>query len=56
LIPPVNARITRTSLPHATLHVFDDGHLGLLTAADDLGSLVSQFLTSNGADGVSSSR
>ncbi|MGY4766778.1 poly(3-hydroxyalkanoate) depolymerase [Kribbella sp. CWNU-51] len=56
LIPLVNARIMRTLLPHATLHVFDDGHLGLLTAADELGPLVSQFLTSQRADGVSSSR
>jgi hypothetical protein len=56
LIPLVNARIMRTLLPHATLHVFDDGHLGLLTAADELGPLVSRFLTFNRADGVSSSR
>jgi len=56
LIPPVSARIMRTSLPHATLHVFGDGHLGLLIAADELGTLVSRFLTCNGADGVSSSR
>ena len=51
IIPLVNARIMRALLPHATLHVFDDGHLGLLTAADDLGPLVSRFLTShNGAN------
>ncbi len=41
IIPLVNARIMRTLLPHATLHVFDDGHLGLLTSADELGPLVS---------------
>ena len=35
----------RRLLPHATLHVYNDGHLGLLTAADELGPLVSQFLT-----------
>lgn len=46
LIPLVNARIMRALLPRAALHVFDDGHLGLLTAADELGPLVSWFLTS----------
>jgi poly(3-hydroxyalkanoate) depolymerase len=45
MIPLVNGRIMRTLLPHGSLHVFDDGHLGLLTAADELGPLVSRFLT-----------
>ena len=40
----------RALLPNATLHVFDDGHLGLLTSADELGPLVSRFLKSQGAD------
>jgi poly(3-hydroxyalkanoate) depolymerase len=44
IIPLVNARIMQRLLPHATLHVFDDGHLGLVTAADELGPLVSGFL------------
>jgi pimeloyl-ACP methyl ester carboxylesterase len=48
IMPLVNARITRTLLPAATLHVCDDGHLGLLTSADELGPLVSGFLTSEG--------
>jgi poly(3-hydroxyalkanoate) depolymerase len=47
IIPLVNARIMRTLLPHATLHVYDDGHLGLITSADDLGPLVSRFLASS---------
>ena len=46
IIPLVNARVMRALLPHATLHVYDDGHLGLLTSADELGHLVSGFLTS----------
>jgi poly(3-hydroxyalkanoate) depolymerase len=45
IIPLVNARIIRRLLPHAELHVFDDGHLGLVTAADELGPLVSDFLS-----------
>lgn len=44
IIPLVNARILRLLLPDATLHVYDDGHLGLVTAADELGPLVSDFL------------
>ncbi len=50
IIPLANARIMRMLLPHASLHVYDDGHLGLLTAAHELGPLVSRFLTSQ-ADG-----
>ena len=45
----------RTLLPHATLHVYDDGHLGLLTSAAELGPVVSRFLTSRGFDGAASS-
>ena len=56
MIPLVNARLMRTLLPHASLHVFDDGHLGLLTAADELGPLVSRFLTSRPSDSSSPSR
>jgi poly(3-hydroxyalkanoate) depolymerase len=44
IIPLVNARIMHRLLPHSTLHVFDDGHLGLVTSADELGPLVSEFL------------
>ncbi len=47
IIPLVNARVMRTLLPHASLHVYDDGHLGLLTSADELGPLVSGFLASH---------
>ena len=56
IIPLVNARIMHALLPNATLYVYDDGHLGLLTSADELGPLVSRFLTSQGAEGASSSR
>jgi poly(3-hydroxyalkanoate) depolymerase len=44
VIPLVNARIMTRLLPHATLQVFDDGHLGLITSADELGPVVSDFL------------
>ena len=47
IIPLANARMMHALLPHATLYVYDDGHLGLVTAADELGPLVSRFLTSH---------
>jgi poly(3-hydroxyalkanoate) depolymerase len=46
IIPMANARLMRALLPHATLQVYDDGHLGLITAADELGPTVSRFLLS----------
>jgi poly(3-hydroxyalkanoate) depolymerase len=39
-----NARVLTALLPHARLHVFDDGHLGLVTMADELALLVAAFL------------
>ncbi len=56
IIPLVNARIMRALLPHATLHVYDDGHLGLLTSADELGPLVSRFLTSQGGENAATNQ
>jgi poly(3-hydroxyalkanoate) depolymerase len=48
MIPTVNARIMGALLPHASVHVYDDGHLGLITSADELGPLVSRFVTDQG--------
>lgn len=44
IIPLVNARIMRRLLPHSVLHVYDDGHLGLVTKAEELAPLVSDFV------------
>ena len=41
LIPLVNARIMARLLPDARLHVYPDGHLGLLTRADELAAIAS---------------
>jgi poly(3-hydroxyalkanoate) depolymerase len=46
IIPLVNARIMAVLLPDATLHVYDDGHLGLLTQAHELAPVVTDFLLS----------
>jgi pimeloyl-ACP methyl ester carboxylesterase len=47
IIRLVNARMMRRLLPHADLHVFDDGHLGIVTKAHELGPITGQFLLSN---------
>ena len=44
IIPIANAYLLRTGLPHAQLRIYDDGHLGLITQAEDLGPIVSGFL------------
>ena len=45
IIPLVNARIMQRLLPHADLLIYDDGHLGLLTRAPELGRAVTDFLS-----------
>ena len=45
IIPLINARIMTRLLPAAELHVYDDGHLGILTRAGDLADRVSTFLS-----------
>ncbi|TYL49800.1 poly(3-hydroxyalkanoate) depolymerase [Nocardioides sp. BGMRC 2183] len=44
IIPLANARILHCLLPHAVLHVYDDGHLGLVTSATDLAPRIAAFL------------
>ena len=44
IIPLANARIMARLLPDATLHIYDDGHLGLLTRAHGLAPLITDFL------------
>ncbi|HEX4220730.1 MAG TPA: poly(3-hydroxyalkanoate) depolymerase [Pseudonocardiaceae bacterium] len=44
IIPAVNAKIMSSLLPHAELHVYPDGHLGLITRADDLAARIAQHL------------
>jgi poly(3-hydroxyalkanoate) depolymerase len=45
IIPLLNARIMTWLLPNATLHVYDEGHLGILIKADEFAEVVSGFLT-----------
>jgi pimeloyl-ACP methyl ester carboxylesterase len=45
IIPLANARLMRRLIPGSMLHVFNGGHLGLVTEATELAPVVSQFLT-----------
>jgi poly(3-hydroxyalkanoate) depolymerase len=45
IIPLANARLMHRLIPHSTLHVFDGGHLGLVTEAAEVAPVISQFLT-----------
>jgi poly(3-hydroxyalkanoate) depolymerase len=44
IIPLVNAKIMTRLLPNADLYVYPDGHLGLITRADDLAERIAHFL------------
>jgi poly(3-hydroxyalkanoate) depolymerase len=44
IVPLANAKIMAALLPNATLHVYPDGHLGLLTRAGELARVVCDFL------------
>jgi poly(3-hydroxyalkanoate) depolymerase len=44
IIPLVNAHIMARLLPHAELHIYHGGHLGLLTEAAELAPVVDRFL------------
>ncbi len=44
IVPPINARIMARLIPHAQLHVINEGHLLLLTEKEKLALLVHQFL------------
>ena len=48
LIPTANARIMARLLAHAELHVYPDGHLGLITLADELAPRIARFLRQPG--------
>jgi poly(3-hydroxyoctanoate) depolymerase len=45
IVPSVNGRILACLIPNSRLHIFDDGHLGLVTSAEELAPIVRAFLT-----------
>ena len=44
IVPLTNAKILAARIPRATLHVVDDGHLFLITRANETAPLVKRFL------------
>jgi poly(3-hydroxyalkanoate) depolymerase len=44
LIPVVNARLMHQLIPHAKLHIFHGGHLGLVLQAKELAPVIGSFL------------
>lgn len=44
IVPWVNGRIMAQLIPNSRLHLFDDGHLGLLTSAAELAPIIRDFL------------
>jgi pimeloyl-ACP methyl ester carboxylesterase len=44
IIPLANGYLMARLLPRARLHVYHDGHLGLITSAEDLAPVVARFL------------
>jgi len=43
LVPPFNARLLARLLPNAQLHLVPDGHLALVTSAQEIGLLIEAF-------------
>ncbi|HBX82441.1 MAG TPA: poly(3-hydroxyalkanoate) depolymerase [Propionibacteriaceae bacterium] len=46
IIPLANAWLLNSLIPHSSLYVYHDGHLGLVTSASVLGPVVADFLGS----------
>lgn len=44
IIPPANGHLMRLLFPNAELHIFHDGHLGLVTSADEIAPVVENFV------------
>jgi poly(3-hydroxyalkanoate) depolymerase len=44
IIPAVNARIMARLIPHARLHLYQGGHIALITEADTLAPVIEKFL------------
>lgn len=45
IVPAINAKIMHHLIPHSKLHIYNGGHLGLLTHASELTTLIEEFLS-----------
>jgi poly(3-hydroxyalkanoate) depolymerase len=47
IVPAINAKIMHHLIPHSKLHIYNGGHLGLLTHASELTTLIEEFLSAD---------
>jgi poly(3-hydroxyalkanoate) depolymerase len=45
IVPAINAKIMHHLIPYSKLHIYNGGHLGLLTHATELTALIEEFLS-----------
>ena len=45
IIPTINAKIMQRGIPNARAHIYQGGHLALLTEAAELAPVIDEFLT-----------
>jgi len=45
IVPAINAKIMHHLIPYSKLHIYNGGHLGLLTHANELTTLIEEFLS-----------
>ncbi len=48
IVPVANGWLMSRLIPNARLHIFEDGHLGVLTSTDELALIVHDFLHEDG--------
>lgn len=51
IIPTINPRIQARLIPDARLHIYQGGHLGVLTEADEIVPIIERFLDQHGDTG-----
>jgi poly(3-hydroxyalkanoate) depolymerase len=47
IVPAINAKIMHHLIPYSKLHIYNGGHLGLLTHASELTALIEEFLSAD---------
>jgi len=46
IVPTINAKIMHQMIPNSKLYIYNGGHLGLMTHAQELMALIEEFLSS----------
>ncbi|QNN52974.1 poly(3-hydroxyalkanoate) depolymerase [Nocardioides mesophilus] len=50
IIPVANPKLQAALIPHSQLHIYQGGHLGVLTEADELAPIIDRFLDGDSPD------